>query len=74
MITLFSTPNPFRGHVGIIQINAIHSWKLAQPDAEVILFVSEEGAAKAALDLGTLHKLEVHWNYERPVILSIIQR
>jgi len=48
MITFFTTPKPFRGHIGVIQRNAIHSWKLVHPEAEVILFGNEEGAAEVA--------------------------
>jgi hypothetical protein len=59
MITFFTTPKPFRGHIGIIQRNAIHSWKLVHPDAEVILFGNEEGAAEVARELGARHEPEV---------------
>jgi len=48
MITFFTTPKPFRGHIGVIQRNAIESWKRIHPSAEVILFGDEEGAAEAA--------------------------
>lgn len=58
MITFFSTPKPFRGHIGVIQRNAIRSWKLAHPDAEVILFGDEEGASETARDLGARHEPE----------------
>jgi hypothetical protein len=51
MITFFTTPKPFLGHIGVIQRNAIESWKRVHPEAEVILFGDEEGAAEAALDL-----------------------
>jgi hypothetical protein len=71
MITFFSTPKPFRGHIGVIQRNAIHSWRLVHPGAEVILFGNEEGAAEAAREIGALHKPEVHRNCKRLVILSI---
>lgn len=55
MITFFATPKPFRGHIGIIQRNAIESWKRIHPDAEVILFGDEEGAAETARELGIRH-------------------
>lgn len=55
MITFFSTPKPFAGHIGVIQRNAIESWKRVHPDAEVILFGDEEGAAEAARALGVRH-------------------
>jgi hypothetical protein len=75
MITFFSTPKPFRGHIGIIQRNAIRSWKLAHPDAEVILFGSEEGAAEAARDLGARHETEVDRNsLGTPLLSSLFER
>jgi hypothetical protein len=55
MITFFTTPKPFHGHIGVIQRNAIESWKRIHPSAEVILFGDEEGAAEAARDLAIRH-------------------
>jgi len=46
MITLFSSPRPFRGHFDIIQRNAILSWKSVMPGCEIILFEDEEGTTK----------------------------
>jgi hypothetical protein len=75
MITFFSTPKPFRGHIGIIQRNAINSWKLAHPDAEVILFGNEEGAAEAARELGARHEPEVDRNsLGTPLLSSLFDR
>lgn len=75
MITFFTTPKPFRGHIGIIQRNAIQSWKLAHPDAEVILFGNEEGTAAAAHDLGARHEPEVERNsLGTPLLSSLFER
>jgi hypothetical protein len=74
MITLFPTPKSFRGHIVIIHLNAIHSWRLVHPDAEVLLFGNEEGAAEGARGLEARHKPEVHRNCKRPVIVSITHR
>jgi hypothetical protein len=75
MITFFSTPKPFRGHIGIIQRNAIQSWKLAHPDAEVILFGNEEGAAEAAREFGARHEPEVDRNsLGTPLLSSLFDR
>ena len=52
MITIFTTAKPFTGHSGVIQRNALKSWKELHADAEVILFGDEEGAAEAARDAG----------------------
>lgn len=56
MLTIFSTPKPFRGHIGMIQRNAIESWKRLHPDVEVILFGDDEGAASVARELGIKHE------------------
>lgn len=51
MLTIFATPKPFQGHIGIIQRNAIGSWARL-PDCEVILFGKEPGTADVAKELG----------------------
>lgn len=55
MLTIFSTPKPFRGHINIIQRNAIQSWKRIHPDVEIILFGDEDGAAEVAREFGLRH-------------------
>src|SRR5580693_6679325 len=55
MLTLFSTPKPFRGHIGVIQRNALGSWKQLDPDIEVILFGVDEGTAEICRELGFRH-------------------
>jgi Macrocin-O-methyltransferase (TylF) len=61
MLTLFSTPKPFRGHSGIIQRNALQSWKRLHTDAEVILFGNDEGTAEVCRELELRHEPEVLW-------------
>jgi hypothetical protein len=70
MITFFTTAKPFRGHTGIIQRNALKSWTLAAPDAEVILFGDEEGAAETASELGIRHEAEVRRVEQGPKVLA----
>src|SRR6266699_950987 len=72
MITFFTTPKPFRGHIGVIQRNAIESWKQIHPSAEVILFGDEEGAAEAARDLRIRHVPSVKRNEHGTKYLSPI--
>jgi hypothetical protein len=43
MLTLFTTAKPFEGHSGVIQRNALKSWKRLHPDVEVILFGDDAG-------------------------------
>ena len=62
MLTIFSTPKPFRGHDDVIQRNALKSWTLLHPDVEVILFGDEEGAAETCRDLGIRHEPTVRRN------------
>jgi hypothetical protein len=62
MLTFFTTAKPFRGHNGVIQLNALRSWKLLHPDVEVILFGDEEGAAEVSVELGLRHEPHVERN------------
>ena len=64
MLTLFSTPKPFVGHIGIIQRNALMSWKLLDPDIEIILFGDEPGTAEICRELGLRHEPNVERSSE----------
>jgi hypothetical protein len=55
MVTFFTTAKPFLGHDGVIQRNALKSWKLLHPDVEVILFGDDDGAAEACAELELVH-------------------
>jgi hypothetical protein len=69
MLTLFTTTKPFRGHIEIIQNNAIKSWLSLSPRPEVIIFGNDEGAAEAAARFGIRHVPEVECNeYGTPII------
>lgn len=59
MLTLFTTAKPFKGHDGIIQRNALQSWKLLHSDVEVILFGDDEGAAEVCAEYGLRHEPHV---------------
>jgi hypothetical protein len=56
MLTFFTTAKPFVGHIGAIQRNALKSWMLVHPDAEVILFGDDEGSAEVAKELRIRHE------------------
>jgi hypothetical protein len=56
MLTFFTTAKPFVGHNNVIQRNALKSWTLVHPDAEVILFGNDEGAAGVAEELEIRHE------------------
>jgi hypothetical protein len=74
MLTIFSIPKPFRGHIGIIQTNAIRSWLKLRPSCEIILFGDEEGTAEIASELGVRHIPDVECNeYGTPLISGVFQ-
>ena len=62
MITLFSTPKPFVGHIAVIQRNALRSWQRLYPDVEILLFGDDAGAAEVCHELGIAHVKEVRRN------------
>jgi hypothetical protein len=72
MLTLFSTAKPFVGHSNIIQRNALKSWTLLHPNAEVILFGDELGAAEVCRDLGIRHEPQVLRNEHGTKYLNYI--
>ncbi len=69
MLTIFAIPKPFRGHIAIIQRNAIASWTLLRPRPGIILFGDEPGMAEVARDLGVRHVPEVARNHSGTPLL-----
>jgi hypothetical protein len=59
MLTLFSTAKAFKGHNGVIQRNALQSWKRLHPKVEIILFGDDEGSAEVCAELGLRHEAHV---------------
>jgi len=55
MLTIFTIPKPFLGHINIIQRNAIQSWLRLLPKPEIILFGNDDGVAEIAKELDILH-------------------
>jgi hypothetical protein len=70
MLTIFSVPKAFQGHIRTIQRNALKSWTLLQPRPEVLLFGSDEGTAEAAAELGLRHIPEIATNRRGAPLLS----
>jgi hypothetical protein len=56
MLTIFTIPKPFSGHIGIIQRNALASWRRLLPRAELVLFGMDNGVAEAAREFGARHE------------------
>ena len=55
MLTIFTIPKPFTGHIGVIQRNAIRSWLNLVPECEIILFGDEPGIQEIAKEFGIIH-------------------
>jgi hypothetical protein len=70
MLTIFSMPKAFRGHIGAIQRNALKSWTLLRPRPEIILFGSDDGTAEVAVELGAKHIAEIASNERGAPLLS----
>ncbi len=62
MITLFTLPKPFVGHIGMIQRNAIESWTRLHPDVDILMFGNEQGTAEIAAEFGIRHLPDVEVN------------
>lgn len=72
MLTLFTAPKPFRGHIGLIQANAIRSWMALAPDIEVLLVGDEPGLAEAAQAFRVRHLAGIdHSESGAPSLLSV---
>jgi hypothetical protein len=70
VLTIFSAPKVFQGHVGIIQENAIRSWLCLRPKPRIILFSNEESTADAARRLGVHCANDVETNSHGTPLLS----
>ena len=75
MLTLFAIPKAFRGHVGVIQRNAIGSWARLGRDSHVMLFGADEGTAEVARAAGVEHEPEVARNeFGTPLVSALFRR
>ncbi len=64
LITIFTAPKPFtKPHTGLIQRNAILSWKQLGDDVRVIILGGEPGMAEFAIETGTEQVSEVDINF-----------
>jgi hypothetical protein len=71
MLTLFTIPKSFQGHIDIIQRNAIQSWLQIHPECEIILFGVDDKVDKVAAEFGIRHIPDVERNeYGTPLINS----
>jgi hypothetical protein len=70
MLTIFSVPKRFRGHINVTQRNALASWKRLHSDAEVILFGTDQGTEEACQEFGFRHEPVVEHNEFGSVLVN----
>lgn len=70
MLTICAVAKPFKGHIAVIQRNAITSWTKLAPRPEIILFGTEEGTDEVARELGLEHVREVARNQHGTPLLA----
>jgi len=69
MLTIFTIPKAFEGHIGIIQRNAIGSW--SRLGCDVILCGDDPGVSEAAKEVGATHIPDIDRNdYGTPLLSS----
>ncbi len=75
LLTILAMPKPFRGHIGMIQRNAIQSWAQLVPRPEIFLFGEEEGTAEIAAELQLNHLRDIKRNdLGTPLLNDLLQR
>src|SRR5439155_7302399 len=75
MLTIFSIPKPFEGHIAIIQENAIASWVRLQPACEIILCGDDKGTAEIAAKFKVRHLPKIRYNeYGTPFVNSAFEQ
>ncbi|HEX9116164.1 MAG TPA: hypothetical protein VGA61_08860 [Anaerolineae bacterium] len=75
MLTIFTIPKPFAGHSGLIQRNAIASWRRLTPLPEIILCGQDAGVAETAAEFGVRHLPDIPCNaYGTPLLSAAFAR
>jgi hypothetical protein len=74
MLTIFSPPKSFRGHIDVIQRNAIQSWLQLGEGIEVLLIGDEEGMAEVAAEYGVQQIPDIMRNEKGTPLVSSIFR
>jgi hypothetical protein len=74
-LTILAVPKGFHGHIGVIQRNAIASWRNLRPRPEIYLFGEEEGVAEIAAELRISHLHNVARNeFGTPLLDDLLRR
>ena len=75
MLSIFSVPKPFRGHIEIIQRNAISSWLRVHPHCEIILCGNEPGTEQTAAEFKVRYIPNIDRNnYGTPLLNSVFDQ
>ncbi len=75
MLTLFTCPKPFKGHISVIQRNAVKSWTLLRPCPEIILFGDEEGTQEVCREFSVRNVPEIARNeFGTPLLDDIFEK
>jgi hypothetical protein len=75
MLSFFTVPKPFVGHIGVIQENALRSWRAILPDAQIIVFGNEAGTAEISERIGLTHEKDIETNsYGTPLLDAVFRR
>lgn len=74
MITIFSAPKAFEGHIATIQENAVRSWKALGPGVEILLVGDDPGIRQAAGKLSVEYSGAVARNERGTPLVSDIFR
>jgi hypothetical protein len=71
-LTLLGMPKPFRGHIGVIQRNAIQSWTKLLPRPEIYLCGIEDGVPEVAAEFRVHHIPEMPCNEFGTLLLGVV--
>lgn len=74
-ITLFTVPRSFKGEIGIIQANAVESWRRLEPTPEILFISDDPGVAEAAKEYGCRHVPGVRCNeHGTPLVSDVFKK
>lgn len=75
MVTIFSIPKAFNGHIGTIQWNAVNSWMKLGRDCQVVLCGDDAGVAEAAREVGAAYIPDIEKNeFGTPLLSSAFKK
>ena len=75
MLSIFTIPKPFLGHIEVIQRNAIQNWLKLQPKCEIILFGDDYGVERVAHELRVIHIPSIEKNeFGTPLLSSAFSK